>query len=262
MNILYYDLIDNKKKEYIVLLHGYGGNSKCFKKQLSSLSKFFNILLIDMHGHGKSSHIPLNITEGEILKNVTKDINKIILSLGIKKAHFMGLSLGTIVVNAYALYYPNNVLSIVNAGAVIKFKSTTRCLLKTLYKCKSVIPRNVVYPLAGRIIMPQKSHKISRNLFIRESKKMNKDDFYNWAKVLIDFQTSYYFNNPNINTIYISGEDDYFFINEVKDYCAKENIRFYQIKSAGHICNIDNHEEFNSLIENFYLNLIKRVDVA
>lgn len=261
--MLCYDLIDNKKNEYIVLLHAYGGNSRCFKKQLKSLSKFFNILLIDMHGHGKSSNIHLNITGENALKSVTRDINETILSLGIEKAHFMGLSLGTIVANVYAIYYPKTVLSILNVGAVIKFKSVIRYLLKTLYKIRKIIPHSIVYPLAGIIIMPQKSHKISRKLFVRESKKMNKSDFYNWAKVLIDFQEIYSFENTNdINTIYISGEDDYFFIKEVKDYCIKQNINFYQIENSGHICNIDNCNDFNILIEKIYYDLLENIDIA
>ena len=261
--MLNYDLIDNQKSEYIVLLHGYGGNSRCFKKQLEVLSKFFNIILIDMHGHGKSSNIHLNITEKDILKTITRDIHNTILSLGVKKAHFMGLSLGTIVANTYAIYYPESVLSVLNVGAVIKFKSTIRYLLKLLYKFKKIIPRNMIYPLAGTIIMPQKSHQLSRKLFIRESKKMNSNDFYNWAKILIEFQDTYLFENiKNINTIYISGMDDYFFIKEVKSYCIRENITFYQLENAGHICNIDNYKDFNILIEKIYFNLTKCIDIA
>lgn len=261
--MLCYDLIDNKKDEYIVLLHAYGGNSKCFKKQLNTLSKFFNVLLIDMHGHGKSSNIHLNITGENVLKTIVRDIYETISSLGIEKAHFMGLSLGTIITNVYTLYYPKTVLSILNVGAVIKFKSIVRHLLKTLYKIRKIIPYYIVHPIAGMIIMPQKSHKISRKLFVRESRKMNKNDFYNWAKILIEFQETYSFENINdISTAYISGEDDYFFIKEVKDYCAKSNFNFYKIKSAGHICNIDNYKEFNNLVEKFYTNLKNNIDVV
>ena len=37
--MLGYDFIDNNKQESIVLLHGYGGNSRCFKKQITTLKK-------------------------------------------------------------------------------------------------------------------------------------------------------------------------------------------------------------------------------
>lgn len=261
--MLKYDLINNNKQESIVLLHAYGGNSRCFKKQIPILSKFFNIVLIDMHGHGKSSNIDLNSNKSEALKIVVEEIHKILIYLKIKKAHFMGLSLGTIVANTYALYYPNHVLSILNAGAVIKFKPVIRLLLKSLYIFKGLLPHKMVYSIAGRIIMPQKSHSISREIFIREAKKMNRNNFYNWAKILINFETKYNFKNLNISEItYISGDDDYFFINEVEKYCKEENINFHTLKNAGHICNIDNDTEFNIFLENHYSNILKNIDIA
>ena len=216
-----------------------------------------------MHGHGKSIDIDLNNNKSEALKIVVEEIHKILIYLKIKKAHFMGLSLGTVVANTYALYYPNQVLSILNAGAVVRFKPVIRILLKCLYNFKEIFPHKIVYSVAGRIIMPQKSHSVSRKIFIREVKKMHRNNFYDWAKILITFDTKYNFKNLNVSDIaYISGDDDYFFINEVEKYCKEENINFYILKNAGHICNIDNDTEFNIFLENHYLNVLKNIDIA
>lgn len=254
--MLNYELIDNNKKEYIVLLHGYGGNCKCFKKQLDTLSKFFNVLLIDMHGHGKSAHIHLEEKSKATLKNIADDIDKTLQGLDIRKAHFMGLSLGTIVTNVYACYYPENVLSILNAGAVIKFKPFVRHLLNIIYEYRNLFPQNFLYSMAGLVVMPQKSHKISRQLFVREAKKMNRLDFYRWGRLLVDFQEDYDLTkikfNSNTNILYVSGKEDYFFIKEVEKYCKDANMYFYRLKNAGHICNIDNYKEFNVILEKYY----------
>lgn len=252
--MLKYDLIDNKKPEYIVLLHAYGGNSRCFKNQLSTLSNFFNILLIDMHGHGKSAHIHLHTQDTLIYKRVAEDINLIIENLGIKKAHFMGLSLGTIVTTIYAYYYPYKVISILNAGAVIKFKPLIQKSLKVVYSLREALPHRIFYSLAGYIIMPNKSHRISRNLFVREAKKMNSSDFYAWGRLLIDFQDRYFLEDleNDIDILYISGKEDYFFIDEVKKYCNNHNSHLCILEHAGHICNIDNFMEFNKIIDEFY----------
>lgn len=255
--MLEYDLIDNSKVDYIVLLHGYGGNSKCFKKQINTLNKFFNILLIDMHGHGKSSNIHLNNKQDINLKIIVDDINKLLEKLNIEKAHFMGLSLGTIVTNVYAYYYPKKVLSILNAGAVIRFNPIIKYFLNIIYNLKDKLPKNILYPMAGYIIMPYKSHKLSRDLFVREAKKMNNSDFCTWGRMLIDFQDNFSMDklNTSINTLYISGEEDYFFINEVKRYCENNNKHFYILENAGHICNIDNYNKFNNIVERYYLTI-------
>lgn len=262
--MLKYDLIDNSKSEYIVLLHGYGGNSRCFKKQIDTLNKFFNVVLIDMHGHGKSSNIHLNTTNTTTLKNIVDDIDATLKELKINKAHFMGLSLGTIVTNVYAYYYPKNVLSILNAGAVIKFKPFIKHSLNLIYKLRDKLPHNTFYTLAGHIIMPCKSHKISRDLFVREAKKMNNSDFYAWGRMLIDFQDNYSMEelNTTVDTLYISGKEDYFFIDEVRKYCKDYNRYLYILEDAGHICNIDNYAKFNTIIENYYLYINRKKEIS
>lgn len=254
--MLEYELINNSKNEYIVLLHGYGGNSKCFKKQITTLSQFFNIVLIDLHGHGKSSNIHLD-KDNFSLKQIVRDIDLTLNKLGIKTAHFMGLSLGTIITTVYTYYYPQKVSSILNAGAVIKFKPCIKLCLSIIYKFIDKLPYKFLYRIAGHIIMPYKSHKISRDLFIREAKKMNLSDFSVWGKVLIDFQGNYNINikNKDIKTLYISGKDDYFFISEVREYCNNYNKKFILLNNAGHICNIDNYTKFNKIIEDFYSNV-------
>lgn len=262
--MLNYNLIDNKKSEYIVLLHAYGGNSKCFKRQLSTLSNFFNILLIDMHGHGKSANIHLTSQVTTAYKKVADDINLILENLDVKKAHFMGLSLGTIVAKIYAYYYPSKVLSILNAGAVIKFKPFIQRALSMVYSLREALPHRFFYSLAGYIIMPNKSHRVSRDLFVREAKKMNSSDFYAWGRLLIDFQDIYSLDEleNNIDTLYISGKEDYFFIDEVKQYCHNNNSNLCVLEHAGHICNIDNSSEFNKVIDKFYRYLYSKKDAC
>lgn len=43
-----------------------------------------------------------------------------------------------------------------------------------------------------------------------------------------------------------------FFIDEVKKYCDCNNKEIYVIEDAGHICNIDNYNKFNTIIEKYY----------
>ena len=40
--------------DHIVLLHGIGGNSQIFYKQIDEYKKKFNVLAIHLPGHGKS----------------------------------------------------------------------------------------------------------------------------------------------------------------------------------------------------------------
>lgn len=260
--MLCYRFIDNKKNNSIVLLHGYGGSSNCFKKQIELLSIYFNIVSIDMHGHGISSNIHLALDENLSLKRIVEDIDEVLSYLHISSAHFLGLSLGTIVANVYAYYYPHKVLSIVNVGAVIKFNFFFKALLSLIFKLKQYLPHQLFYSIAGYSIMPYKSHRQSRHLFIKEAKKMNRIDFCAWGTLLITYQDKYKdIHLPNdLSTLYISGEYDYFFIRDVKKFCSESQIKLHIIANAGHICNIDNVSEFNNMINDYYFKIINKND--
>ena len=55
--MLNYTVYRSKKdKPWVTFIHGAGGSSTIWFKQIKSFSKFFNLLLIDLRGHGKSKH--------------------------------------------------------------------------------------------------------------------------------------------------------------------------------------------------------------
>ena len=71
--MLYYKVVNNKylhkDKEWTLMLHGIGGNLNIFKKQIDVLSENYNLLLVDLHGHGNSQNYTLKNmkkTKGEI----------------------------------------------------------------------------------------------------------------------------------------------------------------------------------------------------
>ena len=49
-----------KNKEWITFVHGAGGSSTIWFKQIKYFSQYYNLLLLDLRGHGKSKAIPLN----------------------------------------------------------------------------------------------------------------------------------------------------------------------------------------------------------
>ena len=256
--MLNYDYISNNKAESIVLLHGYGGNSNCFKKQIDQLKNLFNIVLVDMHGHGKSRDIHLVPTEKFNLKKIASDINHLLEKLHIAKAHFMGLSLGTIVANAYAYHYPQKVLSLLNIGAIIKLKSFDHKIMQMVYSLRNFLPHMLVYYVAGFVIMPKRQHQKAREIFINEAKKMNSTDFFTWAKLMMSFETLYPSEklNKDIPSLYVSGASDHVFLKEVKKHCEHcMHSELYVLANTGHICNIDDPQGFNRVMTGYYLSL-------
>ena len=50
--MLKYEIIDNQAEEWVVFIHGLGGSTKTWKKQIDAFSKNYNLLLLDLPGHG------------------------------------------------------------------------------------------------------------------------------------------------------------------------------------------------------------------
>ena len=60
--MLHYTVYRNTKikSPWITFIHGAGGSSSIWFKQIRYFSKFFNLLLIDLRGHGNSKSLIIN----------------------------------------------------------------------------------------------------------------------------------------------------------------------------------------------------------
>ena len=93
--------------ETIVLLHGFGGNSRIWKYQLPLLSKHYNVLTIDLPSHNEGN---LRLSQLEItLDAISREILAVCDHYDIRRAVFMGVSLGTIFVKYIQAFYPEYV---------------------------------------------------------------------------------------------------------------------------------------------------------
>ena len=102
--MLQYELFANaKSKRYIVLLHGFGGNYRIWKNQIPILQQQFNVLAVNLPSHGENK---IKLSEMQLsLESVSQEIIRVLDSLGIKKAIFMGLSIGTIFIKYMEMFY-------------------------------------------------------------------------------------------------------------------------------------------------------------
>ena len=183
--MLNYTIYENKETtKWVTFIHGAGGSSSMWFRQIRSFKEKFNVLLIDLSGHGKSkSRFHENSKEGYNFELITGDIVEVLNSLSIEKSHFIGVSLGTIIVRDLADRYPNLVESLVLAGAILKFNIRSNMLMIFGNILRSIVPYILLYKLEAFIIMPKKNHRESRLLLVKECKKLNQKEFIRWCKL-------------------------------------------------------------------------------
>jgi pimeloyl-ACP methyl ester carboxylesterase len=239
-------------KQWVVFVHGAGGSSSIWFKQVKEYKQHFNLLLIDLRGHGKSNQLFRDLMANRYtFKAVTLDILKVLDHLKIRSAHFVGMSLGTIIVRNIAELALPRVQSMVLGGAVTRLDIRSQVLVRLGNLCKHIVPYMWLYRLFAYIVMPQSTQRESRSLFVREAKKLCQKEFKRWFILTADVNPLMrYFKERElaIPTLYLMGERDYMFIQPVKEMVAAHSLsQLHQIKGCGHVCNVEKPEEFNSL---------------
>jgi len=260
-NLLNYTTYNHPSStQWVTFVHGAGGSSSIWYKQLRSFKAEYNILLLDLRGHGKSEIVLKDVVNRKYTFDViTDDIIEVIDHLKIKKSHFVGISLGTILIRHLAEKHPDRVQSMILAGAIMKFNFKSQLLIKFGVIFKSVVPYMLLYKLFSFIIMPRKNHKQSRLLFVREAKKLCQKEFIRWFKLTSEINPLLRFfraNDIKIPTLYMMGEEDHLFLPSVQKL-AKEHLlsQVFVVANCGHVVNVEQPLIFNTKSIQFLDNL-------
>ena len=104
----------------VFLTHGFSATSKMWDDQIEELSKYFNLVVWDMRGHGQTDYPKDQNLYSE--EETIEDIYGILSDLGVKRAIIGGMSLGGYMSLAFYNKYPDmvNSLIIIDTGPGFK----------------------------------------------------------------------------------------------------------------------------------------------
>lgn len=248
-----------ESREWVVFVHGAGGSSTIWHKQLKAFQAHFNVLLLDLRGHGNSKPKLQDSFESKYtFDSITADIVEVLDHNNIRKAHFAGISLGCILIRNLSELKPDLVKSMILGGSIMKMNVRSRLLLNAGNIFKSVIPYMLLYKLFAFVIMPRKNHKNSRMLFIREAEKLYQSEFIKWFKLSAEVNPLLKIFRERDNktpSLYITGAQDYLFLPAVKDTVKKHSLAvLHIINDCGHVVNVEQPHVFNEVSINFIHN--------
>lgn len=235
--------------EWVTFIHGAGGSSSIWYKQVRAFQKHYNVLLIDLRGHGKSKKPIYEKLKRYQFDNIGNEVIEVLDYLKIKSTHWVGISLGTIIIREITERFPGRTRSMIMGGAIMKMNFRGQILMRVGVLLKSVVPYLLLYRFFAHIIMPKSSHKESRNLFINEAKKLYQKEFKRWFTLVADINPllKYFrFKDAGVPTLYIMGEQDHMFLPSiskiVKDH---ESAMLQVIPACGHVVNVEQPHIFN-----------------
>lgn len=260
--LLYFETHQQPKhNDWLLLVHGAGGSTRTWKRQIRQLGEQYNLLVVDLPGHGRNKDRDLNIPAYSF-ESIAGKIWEVVDSLHIASIHLVGISLGTILCLQMRLLHPKRVLSLILPGAIVRLNTKLRLLANISLTLAKIIGFRNFYKLSAYIMMPRGNHKQSRDVFIKESKALTIAEFKRWTQL-------YYHLNETLNKFFqakstiphllVMGSQDHLFLPPAKSYHdLHSNTNITVIQDCGHVVSIEQAEQFNNIALKF-LSKIKQM---
>jgi len=243
----------------VTFIHGAGGSSAIWFRQLREFKKDFNVLMIDLRGHGLSKFkLDQNTYRRYTFEFLSNDIIEVLDHLSVRSSHFVGISLGTIIIRKVAELRPDLVDSLIMGGAIVKLNLRGQFLMRLGVVLKSVIPYMLLYKLFAFIILPRNNHRESRLLFIEEAKKLYQKEFIRWFRLtsrINPLLKLYRTVDIGIPTLYVMGEQDHMFLPSVEYVAARhDSAELIVVPDCGHVVNVEQPAVFNKKVIDWLTN--------
>ncbi len=247
---IHYFVSGKKNNDLIVFLHPAFSDHRVFDQQIDFFSKNYRVITIDLIGHGLSKAKKSN----DKIDASAKHIQKILDVEGFDKAHLVGVSMGSLIAQYFALNYPEKTKSLTALGSYNINKEN-----KEVAKAQRSVNLNLVI----RAVFSMKSFRKKTSQQICKSEK---------GQALFYETTSHYERksfmimqglqnvirereslNPQYPTLILAGEFDIDLSKKMaKEWHSEiENSKYSEIENAGHCANIDKPLEFNKIVKEF-----------
>lgn len=250
--------------EPLILFHGFTGSMMTWRHFIKKWETRFQVIIIDLPGHGKTY-----TKQPRTMETFSDDLIKLLTHLNIKKAHFLGYSMGGRTALSFYHYYPEAVLSLilVSASPGLKTESERIARKENDEKLVEQIRKNLTSFVNEWEQLPLfKSHE---HLHGSVKKELREERLMQSPKGLIDslmymgtgVQPSWWnkLGEITVPVLLITGEHDDKFvkINDEMDNIIP-NSEHHVILSSGHTPHIEQCEKFDKIVMTF-LKEIKKI---
>jgi 3-oxoadipate enol-lactonase len=126
---IYYEThgaVGDASRPWIVFAHSLACASAMWRPQIDEFAERYRVLVFDTRGHGRSSAPkPGANGAGYAFDDLVADTESLLTALGIEHPHFVGLSMGGMLAQAFALKHPGRLRSLTVADSVSEWPPET-----------------------------------------------------------------------------------------------------------------------------------------
>jgi pimeloyl-ACP methyl ester carboxylesterase len=250
------NVIDEGEGEAVLLLHGLGGSWRDWTPQVDNLRDRYRVVAVEHRGHGRSPAGDEPFTTALF----AADAVAVCRSLGIERAHVVGLSMGGLVAQALALAEPAFVDTLVlcDTGAYMPTRMAEGLLaLAEAVRAGGLLDSRGVVPgtdLAwSRFTLDHRPQVVRDNR--RESEGTDPEHWARAARAVAEHDTRSDLGRITIPTLVIYGEEDELIRPDKASRALMEGLpdaELLVIPDAGHLVNLEQPEAFEAAITGFF----------
>jgi 3-oxoadipate enol-lactonase len=242
-------IMKNEGKETILMLHPAFADHTIFKTQIAYFKNDYQLILVDLPGHGNCNNIESKVT----IKDTPEILNQILFDNNIEACHLVGVSLGSLVAQAFADRYPDRVKSVIIVGGYSIHKANKRVLkgqrkeglkwiLYILFSMKKF--KDYVISVSCRT-------DLGRDMFAQGIQHFRRRSFS-----LMAGMNTFFINKDTpmpYALLIVVGEHDRKLVQEaaVELHELEKKSQLVLLPGAGHCANVDAPNEFNRVVGNF-----------
>ncbi len=243
----------------ILFIHGFGGSSRWWGAQREFLQRDFQVITIDLPGHGESSWMPVTLSE------MATDLRQLLHMLGITHLSLAASSFGGLVALELYRQMPNEIMRASFVGVIPKFARADNYPagldIDKIRKLSGQFDGDygAVLEIFFRSLFTTKernSEQFKAVKSLRESEKLpQREALKSFLDILEKADLRDRVSSVICPTQYITGKEDYICPQEIMAWVEEHthNARFDVIESCGHLPFLTETIEYNRLLEDFLL---------
>lgn len=247
---IHYFVSGKENNDLIVLLHPAFSDHRVFDQQIDFFSKNYRVITIDLIGHGlskaKKSKDKIDVS--------SEHIAKILEIKGFDKAHIVGISMGSLIAQYFALEYPEKIKTLTALGghdinkenkevAKAQRSYNLSLIFRAIFSMKAfrkMTAKNICKSEKGQALFYETTSHYERKSF------MVMQGLQNLIKDRKNIKTEY-------PTLILTGEFDIELAKKMSKewHTDLEKSEYFIIENAGHCANIDKPLVFNKVVKEF-----------